>query len=185
MEVVDGGTVVIFFSVCKGLLGFVGEVRNVVLILVFRVVSFMCHWVFVLSMETAVVVGTVVEVLGVVVSIVVSVLDLVVSVMVIGIVVHLNMLWSVMMIVKRQIMMGIVIVVHVVMHVHAFNIVVIIVLFVMLYGRSRLGRDCNGSRHLIVVVCWMLIMRFFIEGWVLVIVHLGKCLSRKESGNRE
>lgn len=126
MEVVNGGTVVIFFSVSKGLLGFVGEVRNVVLILVFGVASFMSHWVLVLSVETAVVEGLVVEVLGVVVSIVVSVLNLVVSVVAIGVVVHLNVLWGVVMVVKRQIMMDIAIVVHVVMPVHAINIVVII-----------------------------------------------------------
>jgi len=35
MEVVNWGTIVVFFGVSKGLLRFVGEVRNVVLILVF------------------------------------------------------------------------------------------------------------------------------------------------------
>jgi len=137
MEVVNWGTIVVFFSVSKGLLGFVGEVRNVVLILVFGMASFMSHRILVLPMETAVVEGAVVEVFGVVMSIVVSVLNLVVSVVVIGVVVHLNVLRGVMMVVMRQIMVDIAIVVLVVMPVHTLNIVVIIVVSVMFNGNNN------------------------------------------------
>lgn len=100
MEVVEGGTVVVLLSVGEGLLGMVGEVRHVLLILVVRVVTFFGHGIVVLAVEAAVVEGAVVEMLGVVVGVVVTVLHLVVSIVVVGVVMHFEVLWGVVMVVK-------------------------------------------------------------------------------------
>lgn len=63
MVVVDGCTVVVLLGVSERLLGLVGEVRHVLLILVVRVVALMSERVVVVTMETAVVVGAIIEVL--------------------------------------------------------------------------------------------------------------------------
>ena len=63
MVVVDGCTVVVLLGVSERLLGLVGEVRHVLLILVVRVVALMSERVVVVTVETAVVVGAIIEVL--------------------------------------------------------------------------------------------------------------------------
>ena len=63
MVVVDGCTVVVLLGVSERLLGLVGEVRHVLLILVVRVVALVSKRIVVMTMETAVVVGAVIEVL--------------------------------------------------------------------------------------------------------------------------
>ena len=63
MVVVDGCTVVVLLGVSERLLGLVGEVRHVLLILVVRVVALVSERIVVMTMETAVVVGAVIEVL--------------------------------------------------------------------------------------------------------------------------
>ena len=63
MVVVDGCTVVVLLGVSEGLLGLVGEVRHVLLILVVRVVALVSQRVVVVTVETAVVVGAIIEVL--------------------------------------------------------------------------------------------------------------------------
>ena len=63
MVVVDGCTVVVLLGVSEGLLGLVGKVRHVLLIFVVRVVALMSERVVVVTVETAVVVGAIIEVL--------------------------------------------------------------------------------------------------------------------------
>ena len=77
MEVVDGGTVVVLLGVSQRLFRVVGEVRHVLLILVVRVVSLSSHRVVVVTVETAMMVRAVIEVLGIVRSINMSVILLV------------------------------------------------------------------------------------------------------------
>jgi len=69
--VVDGCTVVILLGVSQGLLGSMGVVRHVLFILIVAVVALVSHWVVVLTVETSVVVGAIIEVTSIVVLVVV------------------------------------------------------------------------------------------------------------------
>lgn len=62
MEVVDGLTVIVLFSVSEGLLRVAGEVRYVLLVLIVRVVAFVGHRVVVLAVKAPIMVRAVIEI---------------------------------------------------------------------------------------------------------------------------
>ena len=71
--VVDGGTVVVGFSVSEWLFGMVDELGNMLLILIVRVmISSSCQRIYIHSMETSVMIGAIIEVLRIVVVVVMS-----------------------------------------------------------------------------------------------------------------
>lgn len=131
MEVVDRGSVVVLLSVGQWLLRVVREVRHVLFILVVRVESFMCHGILVRSMDAAMVVGAIVEVLVIVVHIMVSVLHLVVRVVMLRVVVHRDVFWLVQVVlIDGQIVVDAVVTL-VVVGIDVLNVVIVVVLFVV------------------------------------------------------
>ena len=86
MIVVNWCTIVVLFGMSQRLLRVMSEVRHVLLILIVGVAAFVLHGVLVVSVETTVVVGAIIEVLRVVVSVMMTMLHLVVSIVVIRVV---------------------------------------------------------------------------------------------------
>ena len=93
MVVVDWRTVIVFLCMSQGLLRVVCEVWHMLLVLIVAMTSLVCHWVLVVAVKTAVVIGAVIEVLGVVVSVMVTMLHLVVCVMNVSVVMLRDVLW--------------------------------------------------------------------------------------------
>ena len=134
VEVVDRCTVVVLLGVGQRLLRVVGEVRHVLLIFVVGVMSFVGHRVVVLTVDSSVVEGAVVEVLGVVVGVVVTVLHLVMSVVMVGVVVHGDVLRLVQVRIQRQIVVDAQMSILVVMLVHVLHIVAVVHEFAVVRG---------------------------------------------------
>ena len=110
------------------------EVRHVFLVFVVRVVTFSSHRIVVVTMETAMMVRTIVEVLRIIVSIVVTVFHLVMGVMDVRVVVHSDVLRFMKMVhINREIMVDLIMSLEFVLvgpifvmnSIQAFNVVVV------------------------------------------------------------
>ena len=112
----------------------VSEVRHVFLVFVVRVVTFSSHRIVVVTMETAMMVRAIVEVLRIIVSIVVTVFHLVMGVMDVRVVVHSDVFrFMKMMHINREIMVDLIMSLEFVLvgpifvmnSIQAFNVVVV------------------------------------------------------------
>ena len=110
------------------------EVRHVFLVFVVRVVTFSSHRIVVVTMETAMMVRAIVEVLRIIVSIVVTVFHLVMGVMDVRVVVHSDVFRFMKMVhINREIMVDLIMSLEFVLvgpifvmnSIQAFNVVVV------------------------------------------------------------
>lgn len=77
MEMMDWSAVIVLFSVGERLLRVMGVVRHILFVLVVGVVALMSHRVVILSVQAAVVVWTVIEMIRIIVGVMVAMLGLV------------------------------------------------------------------------------------------------------------
>ena len=144
MIVVNWCTIVVLFGMSQRLLRVMSEVRHVLLILIVGVAAFVLHGVLVVSVETTVVVGAIIEVLRVVVSVMMTMLHLVVSIVVIRVVMLSDVLRLVVVTIHGEVVVHVQVVIlfTVVLLVHVLDImiavveinVVLLVLMVLLLG---------------------------------------------------
>lgn len=159
--VMDRCTVIIFFCVGQGLFRVVCEVRHVLLILIVAVMSLMCHWIFVVAVKTAVVVGAVIEVLGVIVSVMVTMLHLVVRVVNVSVVMLRDVLWLVQVSINWQVVVHISVMFCVMESVHVLNMVIVVVIvFVMQHGLNMLDNMVHD------LVDHWLMDNFAVDDWL-------------------